>query len=154
MKANTPEMANLKRMTAQRYYDFFYRDDSPVYLLINDVLRPIDNIQYHTVGTTYVGGKFDIFLEGEDECRQVEKHSIVYVGDFHIATSSPDDDTKPVMAQGLIDSPLDDADEWTVTTETHALPPSVVMRKPGDPVPDLRIAPTRPDANKDNADDI
>jgi hypothetical protein len=101
-----PEMDNLTRMTAQRYYDFFYRDGSPAYLLIHDVLRPVENIQYHTVGTTYVGGKFDVFLEGESECGQVEKHSIVYVDEHYIAPTTPDD-TESTTEQTLIDAPTD-----------------------------------------------
>ena len=153
--------ATLTRMTAQHLFDHHYSDDRPLYLLVNDELCAIDNIQHATIGTTYIGGGYDVLLESEQDYRYIDKYDDVYL-DEHYAPINDLDAELTATDQCLIDALLDDAPEWTVTTETHALPPDVANRipsdirmwQPGDPIPNLRIGNTRVELNDETHGEI
>lgn len=153
-----PTITDLTRITAQDLFDFHYSDDSSIYLLIDDTLRLVENIQHHTVNGVYIGGGYDVLLEGDDEYRYIDKYDAVYLDEHCTPINSIDDDTDPATEQGLIDALLNDADEWTLTTEAHALPPDVedhipsgvVMWQPGDPSPDLRFTPKQVELSEGN----
>ncbi len=75
-------------MTAQDLFDWHYSDDSPIYMLLNGEPRLVENIQHHTIGTTYVGGGYDVLLEGEQEYRYIDKYDDVYLDEHYVAASS------------------------------------------------------------------
>lgn len=72
-------IADLERLDAQHYWDFHYTDDRPLYLVIDAVSRRIEYISHHMDGTTYVGGGWDIRLEGEQEDRFIAQYADVYL---------------------------------------------------------------------------
>ena len=154
-----PEIANLTSMTAQELFDFHYTDDRPVYLLIDGALRLVENMQHHTEGTTYIGGGFDVLLEGDEEYRYIDKYADVYLDEHYVPINILDDDA--AYQGALIDALLGDDDDWTVTVEAHELPPDmaaqippgVKMWHPGDPIPELRIGPTRVDIESEDSHD-
>ena len=109
MSSTMTAITDLTRMTAQDLFDWHYSDDSPIYLFVGDALRLIENIQHHTIGTTYIGGGYDVLLEGDEEYRYIDKYDNVYLDENHTPISNIDDDAdSTAIEQGLIDALLDD----------------------------------------------
>ena len=78
MKNSKPTMADLQQMTADDLYNF-HCDDSPAYMIIGGQLRLIEYMSYCMESNTYIGGAFDVALEGEDYDRRVELYADVYL---------------------------------------------------------------------------
>lgn len=70
----------LMPITARYYYDEFSNYDSiPAYLKTGEHFKPIDYISWHTEGTTWIGGTFDVGVVGDDYYHEIKPHQSLYI---------------------------------------------------------------------------
>jgi len=70
----------LKTIMAEDYYHKFANYDSiPAYLKVGDQFKPIDHIDWHTEGTVWIGGTFDVGVIGDDYYHEVKPHQSLYL---------------------------------------------------------------------------
>ena len=74
------DFAELMPIMAGYYYDEFSNYDSiPAYLKVGDQFKPIDHIDWHTEGTVWIGGTFDVGVISDDYYHEVKPHQMLYL---------------------------------------------------------------------------